>query len=328
MEKRYQVFVSSTYADLKDERRAVIQTLMEMDCIPAGMELFPAADETQWEFIKRVIDDCDYYVLIIGGRYGSTSAEGLSYTEQEYDYAVSKELRVLAFVHDEPETLPEDKVEEDAELRARLAMFRGKVMTGRLVKPWKTASELPGLVALSLGKTIKAYPAVGWVRGDQVASKELLSEVNSLRKANDELRAGLATARNAVTPRVEKLARLDETVTVHGMYWAYSSHLNWSVTLSWSETFRLIAPLLLGNPSDAGTKLFVTQELFNASGKTGTRATMGEQDFQTLKVQFMALGFVDVKYIGAVGGGMGLFWLLTPLGRNHMFELRAVRSGE
>ena len=47
MDKRYQVFVSSTYTDLKDERSAIFQTLMEMDCIPAGMELFPAADEEQ-----------------------------------------------------------------------------------------------------------------------------------------------------------------------------------------------------------------------------------------------------------------------------------------
>lgn len=47
MEKRYQVFVSSTYADLKEERQHVLQALMEMDCIPAGMELFPAADEEQ-----------------------------------------------------------------------------------------------------------------------------------------------------------------------------------------------------------------------------------------------------------------------------------------
>lgn len=52
MDKRYQIFVSSTYADLKEERRRVIQALMEMDCIPSGMELFPAADEEQWEFIK------------------------------------------------------------------------------------------------------------------------------------------------------------------------------------------------------------------------------------------------------------------------------------
>ena len=93
MEKRYQVFVSSTYADLQDERQRVIQALMEMDCIPAGMELFPAADEEQWEFIKRVIDDCDYYLLIIGGRYGSTTADGVSYTEREYDYAVASVLR-------------------------------------------------------------------------------------------------------------------------------------------------------------------------------------------------------------------------------------------
>ncbi len=80
MDKRYQVFVSSTFTDLKEERAAVIQTLMEMDCIPAGMELFPAADEEQFEFIKKVIDDCDYYIIILGGRYGSVGANGVSYT--------------------------------------------------------------------------------------------------------------------------------------------------------------------------------------------------------------------------------------------------------
>ena len=44
MEKRYQVFVSSTYTDLQEERLKVMQTLMRLDCIPAGMELFPAID--------------------------------------------------------------------------------------------------------------------------------------------------------------------------------------------------------------------------------------------------------------------------------------------
>jgi hypothetical protein len=92
MDKRYQVFISSTYADLKAERQDVIQTVIEANCIPAGMELFPAADEAQLAFIKRVIDDCDYYLLIIGGRYGSVDESGISYTEQEYDYAVSHGL--------------------------------------------------------------------------------------------------------------------------------------------------------------------------------------------------------------------------------------------
>lgn len=53
MNKRYQVFISSTFTDLKDERSKVIQTIMELDCIPAGMEIFPAIDEEQFEFIKK-----------------------------------------------------------------------------------------------------------------------------------------------------------------------------------------------------------------------------------------------------------------------------------
>ena len=90
MDKRYQVFLSSTYTDLKEERQKLIHALMEMDCIPAGMELFPAADEEQFEFIKRIIDDCDYYIVIVGGRYGSLAGGGISYTEKEYEYAKSK----------------------------------------------------------------------------------------------------------------------------------------------------------------------------------------------------------------------------------------------
>lgn len=42
MDKRYQVFVSSTYEDLREERGAVMQALLGLDCIPTGMESFPA----------------------------------------------------------------------------------------------------------------------------------------------------------------------------------------------------------------------------------------------------------------------------------------------
>ena len=74
MEKRYQVFVSSTFEDFKDERREVIQAVLELDCIPSGMELFPATEEEQWILLQKVIEDCDYYVVILGGRYGCRRA--------------------------------------------------------------------------------------------------------------------------------------------------------------------------------------------------------------------------------------------------------------
>ena len=64
MEKKYQVFVSSTYRDLKDERKEVSQAILESGCFPAGMELWPASNKRQWDVIKKVIDDCDYYLLL------------------------------------------------------------------------------------------------------------------------------------------------------------------------------------------------------------------------------------------------------------------------
>ena len=192
------MFVSSTYADLKDERKKVIQTLLELDCIPAGMELFPATDEEQFEFIKRIIDDCDYYLLIIGGRYGSVTADGISYTELEYEYALERKLKVIALLHENPEQIASGKSEKDPELCRRLQFFRDKVATGRLVKFWSTAEALPGIVALSLSKMIKTYPAVGWVRADKVSSEELLIEINELHKQNRELNKALSEIESSI----------------------------------------------------------------------------------------------------------------------------------
>ena len=83
MDKHFQVFISSTFADLKEERQSVLKAVLELNHMPAGMELFPASDESAWDLIKDVIEASDYYLLIVGGRYGSTDEEGLSYTEKE-----------------------------------------------------------------------------------------------------------------------------------------------------------------------------------------------------------------------------------------------------
>ena len=57
--KKLQVFVSSTYADLKEERQAAVEAILSARHIPAGMELFAAGDKSQMEVIKRWIDESD-----------------------------------------------------------------------------------------------------------------------------------------------------------------------------------------------------------------------------------------------------------------------------
>src|SRR5947207_13723956 len=112
IEKRYQVFVSSTYDDLREERQEVMQALLELDSIPSGMELFPAANDDQWTLIKKVIDDCDYYLVIIGGRYGSRGPNGKSYTQLEYEYALSGSKPIISFLHGNPNSILAGKTEK------------------------------------------------------------------------------------------------------------------------------------------------------------------------------------------------------------------------
>lgn len=84
MEKKYQVFISSTFRDLKTARLKVRDAILSIYHFPVGMEMFGAADEDQWQIIKKDIDESDYYVLIIGKCFGSeVPGEGISYTQKE-----------------------------------------------------------------------------------------------------------------------------------------------------------------------------------------------------------------------------------------------------
>ncbi|OIQ42210.1 MAG: hypothetical protein BM560_07165 [Roseobacter sp. MedPE-SWde] len=167
MEVRHQVFISSTFEDLIDARQAVSTALLRADCLPSGMELFPASDQSQFEFIKSVIDECDYYLLILAGRYGTIDPKtGLSFTEMEYDYAVSKKKPIVRLLQQDPIlTLPAESLEKTDAGRASLHRFREKVRNGILVKFWKDVSELQFETVMGLQQAKQSHPQPGWVRG-------------------------------------------------------------------------------------------------------------------------------------------------------------------
>ena len=332
MDKRYQVFISSTYADLKDERQAVIRTVMEMDCIPAGMEIFPAADEEQFEFIKKVIDDCDYYLLIIGGRYGSTAADGTSYTEKEYAYAMKRGLKVIALIHEDPDSIPLGKSEKDPVLRERLRAFREKVSTGRIIRHWKTAEDLPGAVARALVHAIKAHPAVGWIRADRaLISQDLLVELNELRKENASLQAQIAdlTGKKWSIP---DLAGLEDIFIIRGYYYYGSTHTvreTLTSKMTWKQIFAAIAPYA----SELSHRDTIRSVVAKAAVKhqndrdvSSTNIHWEDQTFRTIELQLQAMGLTNVARMNTTNGGSAMFWSLTAAGESLMMELRTVRS--
>ena len=171
MQKKYQVFVSSTFSDLVDERQDTIRSVLDLGHIPAGMEIFPAADSEQFEYIKKVIDECDYYVLIIGARYGSVDTAGISYTEKEYDYAIEKNIPVLVFPHGDIGTIPTAKSDTDPNIVDQLNSFRSRATKGRLVRFWKSRSELKERVLVSLYNAFSEQPGHGWIRAPKTGSE-------------------------------------------------------------------------------------------------------------------------------------------------------------
>ena len=187
-DKRYSIFISSTFEDLKAERQAVQDVVISAGDFPVQMESFPAADEDQFEFIKALIDKCDYYVLIVAGRYGAFADDGMSYTEKEYRYAVSKGVPVLVMLHGDRGSIPSNKSEPSEEGQRRLAVFIKEIETNRLRKAWTTPDALKLAVREALEHAKATKPAVGWVRGDAVASIDALEELNEVRKENAKFR--------------------------------------------------------------------------------------------------------------------------------------------
>ena len=187
MDKRYQVFLSSTFADLEDERKEVMAALQKAGFFVAGMELFPSGDSESWDVIKRVIDQCDYYVLVIAGRYGSIGPDGKSFTEMEYDYAKDKGLPVLAFLHKDPSTLPHKNVE--SKNPEKLSEFKARVEKNHNRRSWSNRHGLATEVLASISQATNLRPQAGWVRGDAAElSQDLSGKLEDLRVETEKLR--------------------------------------------------------------------------------------------------------------------------------------------
>lgn len=166
MNLKYTIFVSSTYVDLKKEREEIRNAIIKMGHIPVGMEYFPASNNTQWDVIKKLIDESDYYILIIGGRYGSEEkSSGISYTQKEFQYAKDTDKPLLVFVLDRNSKHPSMRnAEKEESIQQKMREFIEQAQTNRLCRYWSTAAGLVADVVISLYHEMDENPQVGWVR--------------------------------------------------------------------------------------------------------------------------------------------------------------------
>lgn len=208
MDRKYQIFISSTYKDLIPEREKVRDVILSMYHFPIGMEMFNAADEEQWEIIQETIDSSDYYILILGKRYGTLITKGtdagISYTEKEYRYAVSKGIPVLTFIKKD-KAITSDNVDQDpAKLQKLNALV--KEITGIREADWfENVDELGTKVSLALHKQMDRKKRPGWVRGDRFDVDASLNEIITLSQRVRELEEENRRLRTFAIERKPKL---------------------------------------------------------------------------------------------------------------------------
>lgn len=336
-QRRYQVFVSSTYNDLAEERKHVMQALLETKCIPAGMELFPAASMEQMKLIQSVIDDCDYYLVIVAGKYGSCGSAGISYTEMEFDYAVKTGKPVLAFFHSDIKKLPGEKLEDNDVARRKLAAFTDKIKHQRLCRSWNTPDGLASAIKTAIIHAIETNPKPGWVRADSVPTWNMVQNLEQ-RIADLEGRPGPDSSENFPTgqDKIKISAKInweeaEKPGSRYGVYHAFEKEFS----MTWDALFLHVAPKpgistsRLGLLRSFGHSLAkqVESEINSAAKNKILRmgGTVDGEFFDQILQTFLACKlFKQVPPPERVQTRMP-YWQLSPKGVQKLAELRAIR---
>ena len=333
MEVKHQVFVSSTYKDLIDERKEVIHALLELDCIPAGMELFPATDEDAWSLITEVIDGCDYYVLILGGKYGSTNKEGVGFTEMEFDYASSRGMPIICFLHENIENLTATKVESSELGRERLDKFRRKAQE-KHCKFWSTSHDLGGKVSRSLIQLKKRHPSDGWVPGKYAANQTMLAEMERMRARIVELECDVLLKKDGPPHNFYELESGDDCLVLNYDIFTDNDKERETVEISvtWDKMFSYCGVALSGECTSQGLaekmKLCFFHAVLALYDKYNTYENLFLYDVveDQIRVQFQALGLIEHGTKKRAVSDTNTYWKLTPFGEKYLVQVRAVKK--
>ncbi len=346
MDKRFQIFISSTFRDLIEERQALQRSILELDHFPAGMELFPAGDDSAWDLIKDVIEFSDYYALIIGGRYGTLDENGISYTEKEYDYAVSLKKYVIPLLHKDPDNLPRGKTETDAAAWNKLVQFRAKVEKRHTCVYWTSAAELRAQIIVGLTSAIKRHPAVGWVRSSEVPTEATLKETLALRKRVAELEQQLAATETSPPAETNELMHGEDQYEIYCTFVAgvdgdtfgrQDQPYGGTIHLTWNDIFASVAPSMINEADDFRLKWslrdYFTKKAREEFEKNDALKNRELKHFKfddfymdTCVVQFRALGLIRENKKARSIKDTKAYWTLTPYGDYTMVKLRALRK--
>lgn len=329
MDKKYQIFISSTYEDLKEERDQAIKAILEMGHIPVGMEMFSAGDEEQWQLIARQIEETDYYIVILGHRYGSETKKGISYTEKEYDYAKSLAIPTLGFIIDNKASWPSDRIDKSDIKKRKIDKFKDKVKS-KMVQFWNSKEDLHGKISISLIKVMNTNPRIGWTRTSDAVSasvtQELIrlsSENSKLREENDKLKSSTRETSDEIRDAVNVLNQNSRKIKVRELE-------KWELAKVYEKTllhlFLSAAPNMINENSSIEIARNIALEIVGT--KYFKNWPIGKNITSELIADFVALDLVEPSKKKHSLTDENTYWTLSNKGKQVLKRHRKIQLEE
>ena len=327
-ERRYQVYLCTAGLDMQPERITLLQTLAGMGFFCWGPEL---RTPQHTAFARRQIDECDYFILLVGGRYGELTPSGVSYMHLEYIYAVTKQKPVLAILHAEPERREAHLREPTDDGRAKLDDFRKRLLQDQILHlTYQDCRDLDTSARLALPRLLEKFPVKGWIRAEQAGHAQ---PVRSLRQSLQ-----LPAERPMGQPSAQAVSG-DHAVAFEYRVHAYQDgnfkELRLSRQLSTFELLEIFAPVF----SDPALEDLFARTLHDYLDNTAlgqvhqvlprahavARSQVSAQTIQGIRDQLRHNGWIEP--LNSPSGRQRALWQLTSMGQNVMAMLRQQQTG-
>jgi hypothetical protein len=203
MGDNYRIYLSSTYQDLSECRKAVYSALQKVARVDKviAMEDYVAADQRPLDKVLQDIDTSDIYVGVFAWRYGFVPAAnnpgGKSITELEFRHAKSSGKECLIFVLDQEAPWKRsfmDEVTQENDGGRKIRELRKELLETFLASSFSDAQQLAGITATAVGNFIAAQhpPTAVPGTGTEPAAPHFREVRNAFYLAYSPLDEGIA----------------------------------------------------------------------------------------------------------------------------------------
>jgi len=331
IDKRYHVFISTTEADMHAERVVLSQTLVSQGFFSWGLE---QRTPLTTAFARRQIDDCDYFILMLGSRYGELSASGVSYMHLEYIYAVTKQKPILVLMYEAPEGRAEEFQDKTQEGKLKFLDFRRQLQRERdMVMTFRDLRDLEIAIRHTMPQFLNRYPAQGWIRPNQQQVQQLQDENEQLRQKLTQLeqqqpRVTSAPQRVADLPQVQGHEEIAFDYKVHAYQDGNFRELRPQRQMTWNDLLMVIGPgFSPAMPEDSFAKIL--NDYLNSTALADVRDVMPRAHaVARCQVNIRALHMIKTQFknnawIVPVGRDdrQRVLWELSPAGERQLSRL-------